>query len=218
GGSGMNFVFYTHSLKSDWNHGNAHFLRGVLRELVFLGHEVTVLEPAGGWSRRNLAADQGPEAIARFDSDFPELSSLCYGPGFDHEAAVADADVVVVHEWTEPALVERLGRIRRRGGTFTLVFHDTHHRAVSRCAEIAGLELEDYDLVLAFGETLRERYLRAGWGRRVVTWHEAADTRLFAPLADVEPASDLVWIGNWGDGERTAELDRFLVTPARDLR
>jgi len=213
----MKFVFYSHSLKSDWNHGNAHFLRGVLRELVFLGHEVTALEPAGGWSRSNLVADQGEGAVARFAQDFPELSSHTYGAGFDHEAAVADADVVVVHEWTDPELVGGLGRIRRRGGAFTLVFHDTHHRAVSRRSEIAGMDLEDYDLVLAFGEALRERYERAGWGRRVVTWHEAADTRLFTPRPEIERKHDLVWIGNWGDGERAVELDRFLVTPARDL-
>jgi spore maturation protein CgeB len=214
----MNFVFYTHSLKSDWNHGNAHFLRGVLRELLFLGHEVTVLEPADGWSRANLVADQGEGAVARFDQDFPELASRTYGVGFDHEAAVADADVVVVHEWTDPELVEWLGQVRRRGGAFTLVFHDTHHRAVSRQSEIAGLELEDYDLILAFGEALRERYLEAGWGRRVVTWHEAADIRLFTPMPEIAPEDDLVWIGNWGDGERTAELERFLVSPVRELK
>jgi spore maturation protein CgeB len=27
-----------------------------------------------------------------------------------------------------------------------------------------------------------------------------------------------VWIGNWGDGERTAELESFLMAPARDAR
>ena len=30
----MRFVYFTHSLASCWNHGNAHFLRGVLRELI----------------------------------------------------------------------------------------------------------------------------------------------------------------------------------------
>ena len=29
----MKFVLFCHSLVSDWNHGNAHFLRGVVREL-----------------------------------------------------------------------------------------------------------------------------------------------------------------------------------------
>ena len=26
----------------------------------------------------------------------------------------------------------------------------------------------------------------------------------------------MVWIGNWGDGERTAELERFLFAPAAE--
>ncbi len=29
----MRIVYFTHSLASCWNHGNAHFLRGVLSEL-----------------------------------------------------------------------------------------------------------------------------------------------------------------------------------------
>ncbi|HEV2775568.1 MAG TPA: glycosyltransferase, partial [Solirubrobacteraceae bacterium] len=29
---------------------------------------------------------------------------------------------------------------------------------------------------------------------------------------------DLIWIGNWGDGERAQELDEFLLAPARRLR
>ena len=42
---------------------------------------------------------------------------------------------------------------------------------------------QDYDAVLAFGETLRRRYERLGWGRRVFTWHEAADTDRVPPAA-----------------------------------
>jgi spore maturation protein CgeB len=44
-------------------------------------------------------------------------------------------------------------------------------------------------------------------------WHEAADTRVFRPIATEESWGDVVWIGNWGDGERTAELRTFLVEP-----
>ena len=98
-----------------------------------------------------------------------------------------------------------------------LLFHDTHHRAASDEASIADLALQDYDAVLAFGEVLRQRYLKRGWGRQVFTWHEAADTRLFFPrVVETEPAH-LVWIGNWGDGERAQELDEFLIEPARRL-
>ncbi len=229
----MRFVLYTHSLASDWNHGNAHFLRGVLRELEARGHATLALEPADGWSRANLLADQGPAALDRFARDFPELTTRSYGPDFDHAAALDGADVVIVHEWTDPALVAQLGALRRDGGGFTLLFHDTHHRGVSDATAIAGMSLAEYDAVLAFGETLRARYERAGWGREVFVWHEAADTRLFYPR-DGGPhegglheggsgergpgeKADLVWIGNWGDGERERELAEFLIEPARRL-
>ena len=214
----MRFVLYTHSLVSDWNHGNAHFLRGVLRELQASGHQTLSLEPERSWSRTNLLADQGAAALDRFGRDFPELRTQTYGADFDHAAPVSDADVVIVHEWTDPALVAEIGALRRGGGRFTLLFHDTHHRGASDAAAIAGLQLADYDAVLAFGETLRERYLKAGWGSRVFTWHEAADTRLFHPAEGVQKAADLVWIGNWGDGEREHELSEFLIEPARALQ
>ena len=210
----MRFLVYTHSLVSDWNHGNAHFLRGVLRDLVARGHEALALEPEGSWSRQNLLEDAGEPAVAAFHRTFPTLASATYGPGFDHEAAVAEADVILVHEWTDPALVARLGRAPRRG---TLLFHDTHHRVVSARGEIEAMDLSGYDGVLAFGEALRERYLRAGWGRQVWTWHEAADDALFHPLPGEPEEGDLVWIGNWGDGEREAELREFLIEPVRDL-
>lgn len=214
----MRLILYTHSLISDWNHGNAHFLRGVLRELEARGHQTLALEPKESWSRSHLVAERGEAAIDQFHAEFPELSVAIYGPGFDHAAALADADVVLVHEWTDPALVAHLGELKRAGGAFTLIFHDTHHRAVSSEGDIAGLSLANYDLILAFGETLRERYLAQGWGRQVHTWHEAADTRLFRPLLEEGPRQDLVWIGNWGDGERANELDSFLIDPARQLR
>lgn len=213
----MRFLFYTHSLVSDWNHGNAHFLRGVMRALIARGHTAHALEPQDGWSRGNLLRDQGPAALERFADDFPDLVFQCYGSEFSHAAAVARADVVVVHEWTDPALIAELGRLRCVGGDFALLFHDTHHRAVSEREAIEVLKLADYDAVLAFGDTLRARYLAAGWGAKVYTWHEAADTALFRPHPQTQKIHDLIWIGNWGDGERSAELAAFLVEPVRSL-
>ncbi|TIS46119.1 MAG: glycosyltransferase, partial [Mesorhizobium sp.] len=213
----MHFVFYTHSVVSDWNHGNAHFQRGIMRELVANGHHALALEPADGWSRSNLLAEQGSFAVERFRKDFPELMPVTYDASFDHEAWIAKADVVIVHEWTDPDLVARIGRAKLNGGKFTLLFHDTHHRAVSATQSISALNLEHYDGVLVFGEALRESYLRAGWGRRAFTWHEAADERLFKPSPEVDAVSDLVWVGNWGDDERSAEIHEFLVAPAREL-
>lgn len=212
----MRFVFYTHSLISDWNHGNAHFLRGIMRDLGRRGHQAVALEPSDSWSRKNLLADQGREAVLRFHRTFPDLDTRIYNGSFRHAELLQDADVVIVHEWTDPAVIALVGALRRRLG-FKLLFHDTHHRAVSASSEMASLDLEDFDGILAFGEALREQYLARGWGDQVFTWHEAADDTVFRPLADLAKTTDLIWVGNWGDGERTSELEDFLIGPSETL-
>jgi spore maturation protein CgeB len=212
----MRIVYFTHSLRSCWNHGNAHFLRGVLRELIHAGHDVVVWEPEGAWSLANLLADHGQAGLAAWREAYPELSSRSYGPDADVEGMVDGADLVLVHEWNDPDLVARLGRLRARGGDFLLLFHDTHHRAVSAPEELKGCNLPAYDGILAFGESLAQVYRDMGWGDDVFVWHEAADTRLFHPPAQPTTREGLVWIGNWGDGERTRELEEYLLRPARE--
>jgi spore maturation protein CgeB len=214
----MRFVLFTHSITSDWNHGNAHFLRGILRALQRAGHQALACEPEDGWSLQNLRSEpDGARAIAEFTDVFPEIAVQRYGADPDLDALLDGADVVIVHEWTNPALVAAIGAKRRAGGRFTLLFHDTHHRAVSAESQMAALDLDDYDAVLAFGAVLSETYRRHGWGRRVFTWHEAADTELFHPHPDIAADRDLVFVGNWGDDERSDELRRFLVGPSARL-
>jgi spore maturation protein CgeB len=214
----MRFAYVAHSLESCWNHGNAHFLRGVLSGLVARGHEVRVFEPADSWSRANLVADHGEAAAQLWRTHYPTLDSVrAIDP-----AAVADgadvvvaegADVIIVHEWTPHETVAALGRLRRAGGRFLLLFHDTHHRAVSDPDAMRAYDLSAYDGVLAFGAALAEVYRGWGWGGRVFTWHEAADTAVFHPPAVESPREGAVWVGNWGDGERTAELEEYLFAP-----
>jgi spore maturation protein CgeB len=210
----VRIVYFTHSLASCWNHGNAHFLRGVLRDLARRGHAVTAFEPEDGWSLANLLADHGPAGLAAFRDAYPDLEAKTYariGPAVE---ACHDADLVIVHEWSDPALVAALGRARRNGGRFLLLFHDTHHRAVSDPDAIRAFDLDGYDGVLAFGEALAAVYRDWGWGDQVFVWHEAADVALFHPPTVERERRDLVWIGNWGDGERTAQIEDFLLRPA----
>ncbi len=72
----MNVVLFVHSLVSDWNHGNAHFLRGIMRELQAQGHDAVAYEPRGGWSRSHLLQDHGEVALSRFAATFPALRSI----------------------------------------------------------------------------------------------------------------------------------------------
>ncbi|MDB5392765.1 MAG: hypothetical protein JWM91_271 [Rhodospirillales bacterium] len=211
-------VLFCHSLQSDWNHGNAHFLRGIGRELMKRGFDFQAYEPCNGWSAANLVADHGEAALSAWRAVYPAFSIYRYDPKtLALDEALDGAALVLVHEWTDPFLVARIGHHKRQGGRYLLLFHDTHHRMVSDPDSVAALQLEDYDGVLAFGEVLRNAYGDLGWARRAFTWHEAADTDLFCPRARRQPTSDLVWVGNWGDGERTAELDEFLIRPIEEM-
>ena len=211
----MRIVYFTHSLSSCWNHGNAHFLRGVLDELIARGHDAVACEPENAWSMENLLADHGEQGLSAYRELYPALQSVAHMGGDDVDRLVEGADLVIVHEWNEPDLIARLGTLRKRGAAFRLMFHDTHHRAVSAPEEMAEFDLSGYDDVLAFGETLAEIYRQWGWGEHVHVWHEAADLRRFHPPEQETRREGLVWIGNWGDGERSDEIREFLLQPAR---
>jgi len=220
----LKIALFCHSLISDWNHGNAHFLRGLMRELVRMGHSVRCYEELGCWSLTNLVQQEGDRAIDSIDgfrAAYPELDIRFYRssePGFSQflEAQLRGTDVVLLHEWNEPRVVNDVLGLKKKLG-FTALFHDSHHRAYTRAGEILQFHLHLVDGVLAFGEAIRRIYADGFGVQRVWTFHEAADIEQFKPLPRSR-AIDAVWIGNWGDEERTRELQEFLIAPARAMQ
>ena len=219
----LSFRFFAHSWISDWNHGNAHFLRGLTSELVNQGHEVRCYEESDGWSMRNLSEEQtdaATNALRDFRFAFPALDVRPYPNDSGLKEFLArelrGADVVVVHEWNRPEVVANLLSYKPKLG-FRALFHDTHHRAYTNPREILRFPLSEFDGVLAFGDAIRKIYSEAFGAKRVWTFHEAADTAHFFPI-ETSKDTDVVWIGNWGDEERTRELEEFLVSPAAALR
>ncbi|HEY0791179.1 MAG TPA: glycosyltransferase [Chthoniobacterales bacterium] len=211
----MNFVFFVHSLVSDWNNGNAHFHRGIISELLSRGHGVRVYEPADSWSVSNLLATEGNSHVEGFRQAYPGLGSTAFAT-LDVPAMCRDADAIVVHEWNPPELLQAVGAFGQDWPQTVLLFHDTHHRAVSDPIYFDQLALDRFDGVLAYGRSLARVY--EGKARNVWVWHEAADVKRFKPLVYEGPRKDLVWIGNWGDDERVAELQEFLIEPVRRLQ
>jgi spore maturation protein CgeB len=214
---------FSHSWISDWNHGNAHFLRGLAHELIRLGHEVRCYEEAHSWSMTNLmkeGPEQGSAAYRNFSMAFPTLGVRFYDndQSFAHfaEEELRGADVVLVHEWNPPEVVSTILSLKKKLG-YRVLFHDTHHRAYTSPQDILRFPLHSFDGVLAFGEAITQIYKQAFGISRVWTFHEAADTSHFRPLPANQDTA-LVWIGNWGDEERTAELEEFLLGPAEKLR
>src|ERR1700730_2469346 len=226
----MRFVLFYHPLISDWNHASAHVLRGVASELLSQGHSARIFEPADGWSLHNLREQGGEGVIKEFHATYPQLRSCFYDPlGIDLDAALADAEVVIAHEWNDPALLRRLGDHRAHTLSYELLFHDAPHRSLQQPLEMRSCVLSRYDGVLASSDGLRRMYEARGWVANVWTWRDAVDTRLFRPWSgagsprhdqgqgDAVPSLDLIWMGAWGSAERASELDEFLIEPIRAL-
>jgi spore maturation protein CgeB len=220
----MRIALFVHSLRSCWGHGSAHFLRGVAAELVRRGHRVDAWEPLGAWSAERLVREHGIAALEAWRESYPELCVRTYPPGqLDAGAALDGVDLALVHAWNPPELVARLGAERARRPGLRLLFHDTHHRGVTRPEALARLDLSRYDGVLAFGAALADAYRSRGRAARVFVWHEAADVRRFHPRPpslrpDEAARRDVILVANWGDEDRTADLAEFFVEPVRRLR
>jgi spore maturation protein CgeB len=194
-----------------------------MRELVRMGHRVRCYEELGSWSLVNLVNNEGEKAIDsidRFRAAYLELDIRFYKPNDSEfqkflETELKEVDLVLVHEWNQPQVANRILALKQKIG-FIALFHDTHHRAYTAAGEILKFPLHLFDGVLAFGEAIRRIYAD-GFGVRAWTFHEAADVQQFKPL-EREREIDLVWVGNWGDEERTRELEEFLIGPAADLK
>jgi spore maturation protein CgeB len=219
----LRFRFFAHSWVSDWNHGNAHFLRGLVRELIRAGHEVRCYEELGSWSLKNLVMtekEMAIESIDEFRRAYPELDVRFYQRDGTLDEFLNEelkgADIVVLHEWNEPELVNAVLAKKKTCG-FRALFHDTHHRAYTSAGEILRFHLHLFDGVLAFGEAIRKIYSDGFGITNVWTFHEAADTTIFRKLQWAKTC-DLLWIGNWGDEERSQELEEYLIRPAKELR
>jgi spore maturation protein CgeB len=219
----LTIALFSHSLVSDWNHGNAHFLRGLMRELVRMGHDVRCYEELGSWSLSNLMEHEGTRAIAAIDAfhaTYPELDVRFYRSsreGFRQflQQELKNVDLVLLHEWNSPDVVNSVLDLKARYG-FIALLYDSHHRAYTHAGEILRFNLHLLDGVLAFGEAVRRIYAEGFGVARTWTFHEAADVTQFRPIERPKEI-DLLWVGNWGDEERTHELEKFLMVPAASL-
>ena len=71
---------FAHSWISDWNHGNAHFLRGLARELRAWGTRFAATRRSASWSLTNLVqeGESAQQAIEQFRREFPDLDVRFY--------------------------------------------------------------------------------------------------------------------------------------------
>lgn len=220
----MRVALFYHTVRSDWNHGHSHFLRGLVRALQTLGHDAIVYEQAGNWSVANLVHDHGLQPLVQFRRRFPSTKVRLYQPEPTAELErrllreLSGVDVVVIDEWPaveDVALTDLLIRLKPICG-YTLLLRDAHYRILTEPVAIHS-RLGRFDAVLTYGPSMAEAYRHRFGLRNVHVLHEAADVTLFRPLPrDAErPVDDAVFIGNWGERDRAQNLNDFLLRPAK---
>jgi spore maturation protein CgeB len=135
----------------------------------------------------------------------------------DIARALEGVDVALVHDVTAPELVRRIRLHHASNGDYCLLFYDTHEREASAPPELRRFNLAGFDGVLGAGEVITQTYLARGWDSRVWTWHEAADTRSYAPHPGAARTADVVWIGDRHDLGASQDLGILVLEPARRL-
>lgn len=212
----MNIALLGHSIVSDWNHGNAHFFRGLIKALHRRGHPVTFFEPRHAWSLANLQTERAQseaDLLADFSARFPFVSPRFYDEATNWPNVLAAFDAVIVHEWTDTPLVRTLAHLSDELPC-PVLYYDTHHRPVTAPDEIHPRDLPRFDGVIAFGGALRDVFIRdfATDPTRTFVLHEAADADEFAPRPDTQARRDLVFVGNWSE-DRAAEMETYFFAP-----
>ncbi len=155
-------------------------LRGVLRDLARRGHQTLALEPQAPGAEENLVCRPRPGDDRPLPRHIPDAALDGLWTRVRHEAALDDADVVVVHEWTDPALVAgsaaraRPAAASRFSSTIPTISPYSSESEISGSTSPAMTESSPLANLAAA--------LSGGWlGQTVFTWHEAADDALFHP-------------------------------------
>ena len=219
----IRFRIFAHSWVSDWNHSSAHFLRGLVRELLRMGHEVRCYEELGSWSLSNLVKAEpelAVQAVEQFRREFPELDVRFYQLGATLretlQPELRGADVVMVHERNSPEVANAILALKPELG-FLCLLHDTGCRALSDAGEMLRFHLQFFDGVLAFAEPVRRVYADGFGLPRAWTFHDAADVSHFVPR-DAPREIDLLVRGG-GVGVRGGdEWLEYLTQSVAELR
>ncbi len=221
--SAIRFRIFAHSWVSDWNHPSAHFLRGLARELLRMGHEVRCYEQLGSWSLSNLVKEEGDlavQAVEQFRREFPELDVRFYQPGTNLpetlRAELRGADVVIVHERNSPEVANAILSLKPELG-FLCLLHDTGCRALTHAGEMLRIHLQFFDGVLAFAEPIRRIYADGFGVPRSWTFHEAADVSHFRPRGAPHEIDLLLVGGGMGEGWADEWME-YLIESVAELR
>jgi spore maturation protein CgeB len=210
----LSVVIFGLSITSSWGNGHATTYRGLVRELVRRGHQVTFVERDVPWYATTRDLPDPPYGTTHLYASLAEAKDR-------FAALVRDADLVVVGSYVpEGVAVGQWVTATARGLT---AFYDIDTPVtlakLARGDEeylSAGL-IPRYGLYLSFtgGPVLThlERRLGSPMARPLYC---SVDPELYFPDPAAEIRWDLGYMGTYSD-DRQPVLDRLLVSPARAL-
>jgi spore maturation protein CgeB len=209
----MRIVILGLSITSSWGNGHATTYRGLVRELVRLGHELLFLERDQPWYASNRDLAEPPYGRTALYASVDELRERFGGEVRDADLVIVGSYVpegVAVGDWVQqqargvkafydidtPVTLAKLGR-----GDFEYLAPE----------QIAG-----YDLYLSFtgGPTLRRLENEYGSPDARVLYC-SFDPELYYPEPQVM-SWDLGYMGTFSD-DRQPTVDRLLLQAARRL-
>lgn len=215
----MHIAFFGHSILADWNNGQAHFVRGLIRELCRLGHQCVFYEAKDNLATRQQVSCVGRSSLLETLRVFPFLRVRLHRDGSRDPLgflpqALEEADIAIVLEGAEPSLIRALPEAVGPGQL--CLFLDGRGRLPQEQSLYRGYGLERYGAVLAASRALAAQFTDRLGLERVEVFHPAADTELFYPRPCRQDI-DLLLVANGGeDLERPLReyfLEQSLVFP-----
>lgn len=206
----MKIVFLGLSITSSWGNGHATTYRGLVRELVARGHEVTFLERDLPWYADNRDLRRSPGARIVLYPSFAELQRK-------HAGIVRAADAVIVGSFVPEGIAVGEWVLDTAAGVTAFYDIDTPvtlaKLARNEADYLSRALVSRYDLYLSFtgGPTLARIESEFG-SPRARPLYCSVDPRNYFP----EPRAlkwDLGYLGTYS-ADRQPTLDALLVQPA----
>jgi spore maturation protein CgeB len=209
----MKIVFLGLSITSSWGNGHATTYRGLIRELVRRGHDVTFLERDKPWYADNRDLPEPPFGTTILYDSLVDLT--------EHAATVADADAVIVGSYVPDGV--DVARWVFKTAAAPVCFYDIDTPvtlARLRRGDTEYLDAADIPKFAAYlsftgGPTL-DVLERQFASPRALPFYCNVDRESYFP-DDTPTAYDLSYLGTYSD-DRQPTLDRSLLRVARQWR
>ncbi len=211
----MKIVIFGLTISSSWGNGHATIWRGLLREMISRGHEITFFErdvpyyaahrdltelPGGTLALYDDWQENLPSARREIgESDVAIITSYCPDGIAASELACESSALRIFYDLDTPVTLARL-------------------RAGEPLSYIGARGLGDFDLVLSFtgGGALRALQDELG-AVTAAPFYGSVDPQLHHPVAPIEKfRAHLSFLGTFA-ADRQQALDELFIKPARVL-